>query len=67
MQDVVFAAFFVVHDELDRDPRAAGPFRIGRGLAIATEVARVTVHALPFLSTRCRRIAQVEGKFRPKS
>ena len=33
-------ALLVVHDEIDRDPGAIGPFRIGRVRAVAHEVAR---------------------------
>ena len=32
-------AFLVVHDEVDGEPRAVGPFRVGRVGAVADEVA----------------------------
>jgi hypothetical protein len=41
VQDVVFAAFLKVHDELHGDPRIARPARIGRVTAVTIEIPRV--------------------------
>ena len=41
MQNAVLTAFLVVEDELQREPRPAGPFRLGRSCAVAREVTRV--------------------------
>ena len=41
MQDAVLAAFFVIHHDLQCQPRPAGPLRIGRIAAIADHVAWV--------------------------
>src|SRR6185312_16337879 len=42
VQDTVFAAFLVVDDELDRDMRAARPFRVGWIGSIAAHISLVT-------------------------
>ena len=44
MQDVVLAALFVVQHDLQRDLRAAGPFRVGGLGAMADHVAGVAGH-----------------------
>ena len=41
VQDAVLCAFLVVHHELHGDRRPAGPFRIGRGAAVADKIARI--------------------------
>ena len=41
VENIVLAAFLEIHHELDRDPRFAGPFGIGRVAPVASEVARV--------------------------
>ena len=40
VQDVVFAAFLKVHDELHGGPRIARPARIGRVTAVTIEIPR---------------------------
>ena len=42
VQDVVFAAFLKVHDELHGDPRIARPARIGRVTAVTIEIPGVS-------------------------
>jgi hypothetical protein len=54
MQDVVFAAFLVVEHDLDRDICAAGPFRIGRGAAVAEHVAGIAHRKPPESGTFMR-------------
>src|SRR5207244_13061179 len=41
VQDRSLAAFFVVHDDLERETGSARPLRIRRRLAVADEIARV--------------------------
>jgi hypothetical protein len=45
MKDVVFTTLLVVEHELDRDVGAARPIGVGRGLAVAVEIAGVA-HAV---------------------
>ena len=42
VQNVVLAALLEIHHELNRDPRAARPVRIGRIAPVAAEIARVS-------------------------
>ena len=42
MQDIVLAALFEIHHELDRDPRVTGPAGIGRVAAVAAQIPGVS-------------------------
>jgi len=48
MKDVVFAAFFIIDDELYRDLRIAWPFGIRCVPAIPNHIACIIHHEIPF-------------------
>ena len=63
MQYVVFAAFFIVQHQLNRNFGASGPLRCGRGWAISGHIAWVTFHNFLHLGlSLCLFFAQRLGK-----
>ena len=46
VKDAVLSAFLVIDDELNRDPGAAGPFRIGRLGSVTVQVSWISHHCL---------------------
>ena len=45
MKDAVFATFLIVQDELNRDAGLIWPVGLGRGVAIANQIARIILVA----------------------
>src|SRR5262245_31511849 len=54
VQDRPLAALLVVHDDLEREPGAAGPFRVGRPTTVTDQIAGIA-HARASPSPRGRR------------